>query len=77
MTNIIGIKELHRNLKNISEETQKGTVFIVVKYGKPIFEIKPFKQEVNKKYALADLKKLRFKTSDKNLSKNIDKTLYS
>ena len=77
MTHIIGIKELHRNLKNISQEVQKGSVFIVVKHGKPVFEINPYQEKIEKKYQLADFMKLRFSSSEGNLSKIVDKIVYS
>ena len=77
MSKIVGIKELHRNLKSIAEEVQIGQVFIVVKHGKPIFEINPYQNEKKKKYTLADFKKLQFKSGSPNLSQEIDQILYA
>lgn len=45
MTKIIGIKDLQTKTKQIREEVEKGTHFIVVWRSKPIFEIKPLPQE--------------------------------
>ena len=78
-TKIIGVKQLYRDLKTISEETLNGHSFIVVKNSKPVFRIEPVNPNVlkKKKYNMDDLWKLRFKSKDKNLSKNIDKILYN
>ena len=40
-TQIIGIKKLHKNLKQISEATLDGQSFLVVKNSKPVFKIQP------------------------------------
>ncbi|MEA2088911.1 MAG: hypothetical protein U9O55_03680 [Patescibacteria group bacterium] len=77
-TKIIGVKQLYRNLKTISEETLNGHSFIVVKNSKPVFRIEPISKSDNKKkYTLDDFKKIQFKSKYKNLSKNIDKILYN
>ena len=73
---IIGIKQLHKDLKNISMKVQQGQSYIVVKNSKPVFRIEPFESAEDKKYDLMDYKKFQFKTGDKNLSKEIDKILY-
>ncbi|NCF75150.1 MAG: hypothetical protein GWO87_01530 [Xanthomonadaceae bacterium] len=76
---IIGVKQLYKNLKTISEETLRGHSFIVVKNSKPVFRIEPINNENDnkKKYTLADFKKLQFKSKYKNLSKDIDKIVYN
>jgi len=78
-TQIIGIKKLHKNLKQISEATLDGQSFLVVKNSKPVFKIQPIDDVKlkKKKYKLDDLWKIRFENKDKNLSKKIDKILYT
>lgn len=75
---IIGVKQLHKELKEISRKTLRGHSFIVVKNSKPVFRIEPINQKglKEKKYTINDLWKIRFKSRDKNLSRNIDKILY-
>ncbi|MFA6023832.1 MAG: hypothetical protein WC777_01265 [Candidatus Gracilibacteria bacterium] len=75
---IVGIKELHQNMKTISDRALQGVEFIVFKSSKPIFRIIPYRTKKEKgKYTLKDFLKLQTHTGDKNLSKNIDKILYS
>lgn len=78
-TQIIGIKQLHKELKKISGKTLQGHSFIVVKNSKPVFRIEPINQKglKKKKYTKDDLWKIRFKSRDKDLSKNVDKILYN
>lgn len=45
MTKLIGLKEFQQNTKRIREEVALGVNFIVIYRSKPIFEIKPLKQE--------------------------------
>ncbi len=71
-TNIIGIRELHRRLREISDDTLSGRSFIVVRNTKPVFRIEPYKEE--KKYSLEDFKKISRK-SGKKLSLDIDKII--
>jgi antitoxin (DNA-binding transcriptional repressor) of toxin-antitoxin stability system len=72
----ISIKELHKNLKNVSEATLRGERFVVIKNSKPVFQIIPLEENELPKYSIADFKKLQFNSRQKNLSKNIDKVLY-
>lgn len=69
----IGIKQLHMNLKKITEDSLRGKSFIVFKNTKPVFRIEPI--EKKKKYKLGDFKSVQFRCADKDLSKNIDKDL--
>jgi len=73
---IIGVKQLHKNLKQISEAAMDGESFLIVRNSKPVFRIEPIEEIVKKKHTIDDLWKIRFKGKDKNLSKNIDKVLY-
>ncbi|HAM88059.1 MAG: hypothetical protein US83_C0019G0005 [Candidatus Falkowbacteria bacterium GW2011_GWC2_38_22] len=74
---MIGIKELHKNLKNVSEATMLGGSFIVIKNSKPVFRIVPFEDNIKaQKYCLRDLKNLQFESGRKNLSKEIDNIAY-
>jgi len=73
---LIGIKELHKQLSQIIIAVSNGQSFLVVKNSKPAFRIEPPNVEARKKYNLSDLKKIQFKSRDKNLSKKIDNILY-
>ena len=73
---IIGVKQLHKNLKQISEAAIKGESFLIVRNSKPVFRIEPIKKILNKKHTINDLWKIRFENDDKDLSKKIDKILY-
>ena len=77
MQKIIGIKQLHKDLKRISQQTLRGASFIVVKNSKPVFKIEPISDIKEKKYKLSDLRELQFRSSDKKLSKKIDKIMYA
>lgn len=72
---IIGIKQLHKDLKKISALVLEGQEFIVVKNSKPAFKIVPL-ESPKAKFTLKDLSQLQFNTGNKNLSKEIDKILY-
>jgi antitoxin (DNA-binding transcriptional repressor) of toxin-antitoxin stability system len=74
-TAIIGIKQLHVDLKSISQRVQNGEEFVVVKNSKPVFRIIPLEEKPVKKYTLKDFESIQFK-GGKDLSKNIDKILY-
>jgi prevent-host-death family protein len=76
MENIIGIKQLHQELKQVADRVQEGSTYIVVKNSKPVFRIVPIDRGQHAKYCLKDLDQARFRGS-KNLSKDIDKTIYS
>ena len=71
---IVGIKELHRDLVKITKKVGRGESFLVMKYSKPVFKIEPAKND--HKYTRDDLLAIRFKTSDRNLSKKIDQIVY-
>jgi antitoxin (DNA-binding transcriptional repressor) of toxin-antitoxin stability system len=75
-TQIIGVKQLYKNLKRISEAAINGESFLVVRNSKPVFRIEPVKKIAKKKHTMEDLWKIRFKGKDRDLSKNIDKILY-
>lgn len=75
-TNIIGIKQLHTQLKQITQAVAEGEFFIVVKNSQPVFRIEPLEPTVTKKYSLHDFKKLQVKGKDKNLSAKIDEVVY-
>lgn len=76
MERIIGIKQLHKELSQIPQMVSKGESYIVVKNSKAVFKIVPYRVEKKeRKYNIKDFKKLQF-SQDKNLSKEIDKTVY-
>lgn len=73
MNTIIGVKQFHKEFKNIARDTRRGKSFLVMKRSEPLFRVEPVAQRPQK--SMADLFKIHFK-GDKNLSKNIDKILY-
>jgi hypothetical protein len=86
----ISSKELQRNLKTIAcEIIEKKSTFLVIRNSKPafrlvpvsddtIFETKKTPNESKPKIPLkAQLTKLMFKSTDKNLSKKIDSIVYN
>ncbi len=72
---IIGVRELHRNLKKIALATKRGTSFLVMVHSTPLFRIEPIKKET-KKYGLKDFAQMTFSDPDKNLSKKVDEIVY-
>ena len=81
-TNIIGIKELIKNLKTIYREVDRGNEFIVVKNSKPAFRIIPVdkkeksREKVDNTDLVKKLEKIQF-SGNENLSQNIDKIIYN
>ena len=75
---IIGIKELHRNLKRVADAAQKGASYTVVRDSKPVFRIEPVGDGPRRGGSTMReiLKRLEFSDKDKNLSRNIDKIVY-
>ncbi len=73
---IIGIKELHRKLKDVSLEVSQGRSFLVVKNSKPAFKIVPLEDDKPPKYTMADITLLQTKSHDGNLSKKVDEIVY-
>lgn len=73
---IIGMKQLYRELKAISQAALQGHSFLVVRNSKPVFRIEPIRKSGDKRYSFADLKKIQFTSSDKNLSKSVDAITY-
>jgi antitoxin (DNA-binding transcriptional repressor) of toxin-antitoxin stability system len=72
----IGIRELHRNLKRISEAAKRGQAFIVLRNATPVFRIEPLPVlKTGKKYTLADFRRAEF-SGPKDLSKRIDEIVY-
>lgn len=73
---IIGIKQLQTHLKQLTQQVQAGGSFVVVKNSKPVFRIEPIEGQRTMKYTLADLKRIQFRSGQKNLSKSIDRIVY-
>jgi len=74
---IIGIKQLYTNLREITEKAQEGESYIVVRNSKPVFRIEPMAAVPrHKKYTFEDLKKIRFSSDDPDLSKKVDEIVY-
>ena len=73
---IIGIRELHRNLKRVSEAVKRGQSFVVLRNATPIFRIEPLSVvKTGKKYTLADFRHAEF-FGPKDLSERIDEFVY-
>jgi len=72
---IIGIKQLYRQLAQISEAVLRGQSYLVVKNSRPVFRIEPINDLPDKKYGLSDIKKIRFR-GGKKLSEKIDNIIY-
>ena len=72
----IGVKELHTNMKKITEATQKGASFLVMKNAKPVFRIEPIDDDAPRRFTLDDFKEVMFTTEDKDLSKKVDEIVY-
>lgn len=77
---IIGIKELHKNLKRVADAAVKGKSFTVVRDSRPVFRIEPVGDgDANSKRTgtLEDfLQKLSFHSNDPLLSQHIDEIVY-
>lgn len=71
---IIGIKELHQNLKRIADAALKGKSFTVVRDSRPVFRIEPV--DVPKTRTIEDFLALKFK-GDANLSRKVDEIVYA
>ena len=77
MPEIIGVKQLYRNLGVIAKRTRKGESFVVMKHTTPLFRVVPYEEDAESKpYTLGDLMQLQFRSGEKNLSKKIDKIVY-
>lgn len=51
-TNIVGIRELHGRLKEISEQALAGRSFIVIRNSKPVFRIEPYENDLEADYVI-------------------------
>lgn len=77
LSNIIGVRELSRDMKRISLAVKRGESFLVMRNTEPIFRIEPIVEKKNNgKYTLKDLMSIRFKSGEKNLSKRVDEIVY-
>lgn len=76
MTNIIGVKELYKNLHKVAAKTKKGQSFLVMKHMKPLFEINPVHTTTTGQRLLGALKKMQIKSGDPDLSKKVDEIVY-
>lgn len=76
MQNIIGVKELYKNMNKVAAKVKKGQSFLVMKHAEPLFRIEPAHVVHHGKFLLEKLQKIQFKSNDSNLSRNIDKILY-
>lgn len=77
MAEIVGVKQLYKNLRQIAQRAKSGESFIVVKHAKPLFLLTPYEDNKEEKpYTLKDFARLQRKTGEKNLSKQIDRIVY-
>lgn len=44
---IISIKEVYKNLKEITKQAKNGQSFLVIKHSKPVFVIEPYEETQN------------------------------
>lgn len=72
----IGIKQLHKDLKRVTQSAANGKTFIIMNHTKPLCRIGPIPKQKKKKYTLNDLLSIRFDNDDKDLSKKIDHYVY-
>jgi antitoxin (DNA-binding transcriptional repressor) of toxin-antitoxin stability system len=77
---IVGIKQLHTELKTIPNRIENGEEFIVVKNSKPVFRIVSLRvprgeAAQKKKKKFLDLSDIQFRGGE-SLSQDIDKILY-
>jgi hypothetical protein len=82
MQKFVSTKQLYENWKQIGDEVQNGTTFIVLKYSQPVYKITPLDKDFfkDKKYNLTDFSKFIFTSKNKkesNLDTNYKKYLYS
>ncbi len=81
MSQIINVRQLHGNLKNIALQVKKGKDFIVMKYSTPLFRITPINaspQKKKKPYGISDLADMPFfQTDEPDMSQDIDTILAS
>ncbi|OGC81969.1 MAG: hypothetical protein A2V81_03800 [Candidatus Abawacabacteria bacterium RBG_16_42_10] len=73
---IVGVRQLHKELKEIIDAVAKGREFTVVKNSTPVFRIVPVRNRVTHKKFLDELAKIQFKSGDKDLSKKVDEIVY-
>ena len=73
---IIGIKELHKNLKRVADAALKGNSFTVVRDSRPVFRIEPVEIATERSGTIEDFLALKFK-GDADLSKKIDEIAYA
>ena len=73
---IIGIKELHQNLKRVADAAMKGKSFTVVRDSKPVFRIEPIEMSQGKTRTIDDFLALKFK-GDASLSRRVDEIAYA
>jgi antitoxin (DNA-binding transcriptional repressor) of toxin-antitoxin stability system len=77
MTTTIPIKQVYKELKDITQKVQQGASFLVIKNSQPVFRIVPIDGELpQKKYTMQDILGMQFK-GGADLSQNIDNILYS
>ncbi len=73
---IIGIKELHRNLKRVADAAVKGKSFTVVRDSRPVFRIEPVEVLETKTRTIDDFLALKFR-GDADLSTRVDEIAYA
>ena len=76
MPRVIGVKQLHKDLKKITQQVQKGERFIVMKHAKPLFWLVPYKEEKEFPYVLKDLEQLQFVGKVGSKPWDIDQIVY-
>ncbi|NBD74399.1 hypothetical protein GVX82_05160 [Patescibacteria group bacterium] len=71
----ISVRELHTNMKKITEAVARGERFTVVKNATPVFEITPLQPPAPR--TLADWEHIQFSLDEpQNLSGTVDEIVY-
>jgi antitoxin (DNA-binding transcriptional repressor) of toxin-antitoxin stability system len=80
---VINVREFQRNMSAVIDEVMAGQSFEVVRNARPAFTMSPpVKKTVKKRKKftqeeyLAALRKMQFRSGEKNLSQKIDEIVY-
>jgi len=72
----INIRDLYRNMKDITDRAVNGESFEVSKNHVPVFNIQPAGARKKKAFDVKAFAKLQFHSGEKNLSQRIDEIVY-
>jgi len=72
----INIRDLYRNMKDITERAVNGESFEVSKNHVPVFKIHPAQRQKKKLFNIKDWESLQFESGETDLSQRIDEIVY-